>query len=260
MPSVRIASFKLATDSGVRNQSYAADICEQYDIVAIQNNSDLRISQLNRELRQRGLPFEYIDQSSVEGKFAILFRVDTVMLEGQHWYTVNDPENLFLHKPLVAWFRAINVPSDVAFTFTLANVQLNHRDPDREVAQLGQLFRAIRNDGRIEDDIIIAGDFYSSDQQIRDLKSRSGLVSAISGMATNTRNDTQLDNLIFDPKATVEFTGNSGVFDFMKRFNLTLVDAMSISKRMPIWAEFSSVEGRLSGRAAEAHWASGTSR
>ncbi|MEM9410390.1 MAG: hypothetical protein AAGA30_04715 [Planctomycetota bacterium] len=211
-------------------------------------------------MKNRNQVFSYIDQAQTGGKFSFLFRIDKVRLEEQHWYTVNDPEDLFLNKPLVAWFRAANVPPEVAFTFTLANVQLNQREPDREVAQLGQLFRAIRMDGRSEDDIIIAGDFVSSDQQIRELKSKSGLVSAIEGTATNTRNDTQLDNLVFDPRATIEFTGKSGVFDFMKRFNLTLVDAMSISNRMPIWAEFSSVEGRLPGRAAEAHWGSGASR
>ena len=87
--------------------------------------------------------------------------------------------------------------------------------------------------------------------QLKRIETPMKLASAIIDTATNTRNDTQLDNIVFDTKATVEFTGESGAYDFMKRFNMTLMEAFEVSNRMPIWAEFSVFEGRSPGRATE---------
>ncbi len=251
--TIRIASFKLEPSNATGNLSLTADICASYDVVAIQNSSSLSISRLVQELNARGLDFRFADQTGSNQQFAIIFNQQSVMLEQQHWYTVNDPEDLFLHDPLVAWFRARNAPPQLAFTFTLANLQLNPKGPDQEIAWLGELFRSIRNDSRNEDDIILAGDFSSSDAQLQALPSTVGLKMAIVDTATNTRNDAQLDNIIFDDKGTVEFTGECGNFDFMKRFNLTLVEALSISNRMPVWAEFSVFEGHSPGRAEEGY-------
>lgn len=248
---IRVASFKVASSSNAKNITLTADICQQYDVVAIQNNSKLSIAKLVNELNQRGFDYRFVDQRGNNQKFATIFNRQTIVLEDQHWYSVNDPEDLFLFEPLVAWFRVANAPVEHAFTFSLANVQLNDSQPDRELNYLGELFRAIRLDGRGEDDILIAGDFHSNDRQLKNLQSTTGLDAAIVGLATNTRNDMQLDNLLFDPKATVEYSGESGVFDFMKRFNLTLIDALAISNRMPVWAEFSILEGQTPGRAAD---------
>ena len=228
-----------------------ADICQQYDVVALQNYSNLPVSKLVNELNSRGFDFRFVDQVGTDSKFATIFNQQAVQLEQGHWYTVNDPEDLFLFEPLVAWFRVSTVAPEEAFTFTLVNIQLNERRPDQELTYLDELFRSIRLDGRGEDDIILAGDFYSNDRQMRKLEKENGLKPAIIGLSTNTRKDAQLDNLIFDPKATIEFAGETGVFDFMKRFNMTLSEALEVSNRMPVWAEFSIFEGRAPGRAAE---------
>ena len=52
------------------------------------------------------------------------------------------------------------------------------------------------------------------------------------------------------PRATVEFTGRAGVFDFVREFNLTEQQALEVSDHFPIWAEFSSYEGGQPGRVA----------
>jgi hypothetical protein len=57
-----------------------------------------------------------------------------------------------------------------------------------------------------------------------------------------------MDNIIFNRQATVEYTGKSGVYDFMGRLNTTLASALTISKHMPVWGEFSIKEGQSSGR------------
>ena len=249
--TIRIASFKIDSSEKTGRLEISADICQQFDAVAIQNDSELSIRQLVNELNRRGLDYRYVDRRDANQKFGIIFNQQALMLDDQHWYTVNDPENLFLYEPLVAWFRARNVNERESFTFTLANIQLNPNKPGQEMAYLGELFRAIRNDGRGEDDILLAGDFYSSDTQLQKVQSPMRLASAIINTATNTRNDAQLDNIVFDDAATIEFTGESGVYDFMKRFNMTLTEALEVSSRMPVWAEFSVVEGQSPGRAVE---------
>ena len=249
--TIRIASFKLDSNSGSGNVELTADICQQFDVVAIQNRSDLSISKLVNDLNRRGYDYRFVDQAGDNQRFATIFNQQSVVLEEQHWYTVNDPEDLFLFEPLVAWFRVRNAHPDDAFTFSLVNVQLNDRKPDTELSNLGELFRAVRLDGRGEDDIILAGDFFSSDKQLKKLKSQAGLKATIVGLATNTRNDSQFDNILLEDRATIEFTGESGVFDFMKRFNMTLDEALAISNRMPVWAEFSMFEGRSPGRATD---------
>ena len=100
----------------------------------------------------------------------------------------------------------------------------------------------MRYDGRGEDDVIIAGDFQNSDQQLAALAYRQGLSWLITNQPTNTRGSHQYDNIVIDPLSTNEFTGESGVFDFMKQFNLTLAEALQVSDHMPVWAEFSITE------------------
>ena len=249
--TIRVGSFKIDPRSAAGGIDLTADICQQFDAVAIQNNSELSIRQLVTELNRRGLDYRYVDRQQTNHKFGIIFNQQTILLDDQHWYTVNDPENLFMYEPLVAWFRARNAAGHEAFTFTLANIQLNPHQADQEMAYLGELFRAIRNDGRGEDDVLLAGDFYSSDAQLNRAAAKMRLASAIINTATNTRNDAQLDNIVFDEAATIEFTGESGAYDFMKRFNMTLVEALNVSNRMPVWAEFSVIEGQSPGRAME---------
>ena len=104
--TIRIASFKVDASVPSGRLELTADICQQFDVVAIQNDSELSIRQLVTELNRRGFDYRYVDRRGTEHKFGIIFNQQTVLLDDQHWYTVNDPENLFLYEPLVAWFRA----------------------------------------------------------------------------------------------------------------------------------------------------------
>ena len=69
------------------------------------------------------------------------------------------------------------------------------------------------------------------------------MLAAISGRPTNTRQTEQLDNLVFQLPATAEYRGQSGIFDFMREFNLTMDQALQVSDHLPVWAEFSVLEG-----------------
>ena len=70
--------------------------------------------------------------------------------------------------------------------------------------------------------------------------------------ATNPQQTEQVDNIIFDQHATVEFTGRSGVLDFLRELNLTMEQAVVVSNHLPAWAEFSVFEGGDPSRLAKA--------
>ena len=55
------------------------------------------------------------------------------------------------------------------------------------------------------------------------------------------------DNIVFDRRATSEFTCKAEVFDLMREFDLTIDNALEISRHLPVWAEFSVYEGGQHG-------------
>lgn len=264
--SVRVASMMIDSANGNLYESadlILADICRRYDIIALQGTKSIGanaaislVEQMNsiEATHTTGLRPSYrllVDQpqSSVGSnstRLAIIFDEAAVILDDNRWYQVRDPDDILVHKPMVAWFRARGVPTDQAFTFSLANVQLDPQRPDRELRYISELFRAIRDDGRGEDDVIIAGNFNSGDRGLAPIQQKSGLTWVISGTPTNTNRTAQFDNIVFNPAATVEFTKRGGVFDFMKHYNLRLASAKQISTHLPVWAEFNLQEGNAS--------------
>jgi hypothetical protein len=55
------------------------------------------------------------------------------------------------------------------------------------------------------------------------------------------------DNILFDRRATVEYTGRCGVVDLIRELDLTPQAALEISEHLPVWAEFSSYENGQRG-------------
>ena len=254
--SLRIAAFNIqafgpekANDANV--MGYLARIVREFDVVAIQeirgqDQSVLRafVDLVNAEGRKYAIvASEPIGRNRYFERYAFLFDSETLALDGSHTYTVHDPDDVLHREPFVGWFRAAAVDSDQAFTFSLVNVHLDSRKPQAEVAYLAQLFRAVRSDGRGEDDVIIAGDFNAGPDQMQQLRNQAGLTCLITNSPTNVRFTQQYDNLLVDPLASMEFTGRSGVHDFLKIFNLTIDQATAISDHLPVWADFSPLEG-----------------
>jgi len=254
---IRVASFKMNANSdpaiALRSLELLTDLCSQFDIVAFQEINSQSISLLE-QIGQRAaaksggaIQFRAISDVAKVGPgnplFVILYNAATLDLDFANWYSVNDPDELLTREPLVGWFRTRGVDSEKAFTFTLANIQLDDHRPDLELAYIGDLFRAIRQDGRGEDDVIITGNFNAGDRGLSAMRQRAGLTWVVYDTATSTDKESQYDNLVFARNATVEFTGQGGVFDFLSAYNLPLADANAISQHMPVWAEFSTVEG-----------------
>jgi len=254
---IRVASFKLAnTAASHPNPAMAigviADICRRHDLVAFQEVDGHRpgwLDELTTEISRQSNgqarykhASDHVRVARNEPQYAFVYNTATLDLEMGHTYTVADPNNNLKREPLVGWFRTRSVSPDEAFTFTVANIQLDREHPGNEIAWLGSLYDAIRRDGRGEDDVIFVGDFKSGDRALKQTQKRYGMTWVVSDQATNTMNDAQYDNVVFNQMATLEFTGNGGVFDFLKVYNLGFRDAMAISDHMPVWAEFSASE------------------
>ncbi len=232
-------------------------ILRKFDIVAlqgIQTNRDDILPLLVERLNQSGGTYDYIIGPRVGRtppleQFAFVF--DTLRLETDRFqlYTIDDPEDLITREPLVAWFRTKGPPTQQAFTFSLINLSLDLSLAERERDLLPNLIKAVEQDGRGEDDWIFVGDFAGGDAELNSLVS-SGARLVVTGVPTTTDGLQMLDNIAFAGAATVEFAGKAGAFDFLRQFNLSLEQALEVSDHLPIWAEFSALEGAEPGRIA----------
>jgi endonuclease/exonuclease/phosphatase family metal-dependent hydrolase len=260
---VRIATFniqvfgegKLEND---RVMNVLVKVAQQFDVLAIQEvraKSQDILPRFIEMINAQGRHYDYVigprlGRTTSKEQYAFIFDTQTIEIDPSSLYTVDDPDDRLHREPLTAGFRARGAEPTQAFTFTLVNI---HTDPDEvadEVNALDDVFRAVRDDGRDEDDVILLGDLNADDTQLGELARIPYLAVAVSAKPTNTRGTAQYDNLLFDARATAEFTGRSGVLDLMKQFNLTLDEALAVSDHFPVWAEFSAYEGGQPGRLA----------
>jgi deoxyribonuclease-1-like protein len=263
--TIRIASFNIQTFGTTKSRKahvmdILARVVREFDIVAVQEirsiDQDLIpnfIDLINRTDRH----YDYVigprvgRASSLE-QYAFLFDSATVEVDRSQLYTIADPDDLLLREPLVAWFRVRGPPPDQAFTFTLVNVHADADNTKHELDTLADVYRAVRDDGRREDDVILLGTVNVDDRNLGRLGQIPGITWVISTTPTDTRGTAQLDNIVFHSGATSEFTGRGGIFDFLRRYNLTLEEALEVSDHMPVWAEFYRTEGGQPGRIATA--------
>lgn len=258
--TIRIATFKLNSDTAAAQEAEAnllmTEICRQFDLISFQGVSSRHPDWLANLLRSlessTGDTYKFVTSRFVNGiQFVTLFNSTVLELENSNYYSVNDPDELFLFDPFVCWFRALRTDKDKAFTFSLVSIHVDSSKSSQELMQLGNLYRTVRDDGRGEDDIIVVGDFHIDATNLVDVLEPSGLQSVLSVLPTNMLRTAQFDNILSSPIATVEHAGSAGVFDFMKHYNLYLKDALKISDHLPVWADYSIYEGVVPGRVAE---------
>ena len=262
--AIRVGSFNIEVFGAKKSSKPAvmkilADIVRRFDVVAIQEiraQSNDILPRFVDEINATGRHYDFVigprlGRTSNTEQYAFIFDTASIEIDRNATYTLEDPDDLLHREPLVGWFRVRGPKPSEAFTFTLVNV---HTDPDEvktEVNALADAYRAIRDDGRREDDTIMLGDFNASDRKLGRLAEISGMTPVIAGIPTNTKTDKQYDNLLFTMPATQEFSGRGGVFDILREYNLTVDQAMEISDHLPVWAEFSVYEGGQAGRFAE---------
>jgi len=261
--TIRIATFNIQVFGRSKIEKpivvdILARIVRHFDVIAIQEirAKDQDILPLFVEaINAGGRQYDYVigprlGRSSSKEQYAFVFDRASIEVDRQQLYTIDDPDDLIHREPMVGWFRVRGPPVDQGFTFSLVNI---HTDPDEvatEINVLDDVMRVVRDDGRNEDDVILLGDFNADDRHLGELGQMPQVSWAISGVPTNTRGTEQYDNLIFFANATREFMGRTGVFDFMREYNLTLDEALEVSDHLPVWAEFSIYEGGEVGRVA----------
>jgi endonuclease/exonuclease/phosphatase family metal-dependent hydrolase len=260
--TVRIASFNIQVFgekkvSNPRVRSLLVEIIRQFDIVAVQeirSKQDI-LPQFVDLVNAGGRHYDFVigprlGRTTSTEQYAFVFDTASIEIDRSALYTVADPDDRLHREPLVGWFRVRGPAAEQAFTFSLVNI---HTDPDetgRELDALADVFRAVRGDGRGEDDVILLGDLNVDEAHLGMLGQIPQIHWAISGVATNTRGSKMYDNIVFSRIATTEYTGRWGVFDMIRQFNLTVDEALEISDHMPVWAEFNLLEGGQGGRVA----------
>lgn len=259
---IRIASFNLQSLGPTKLAKpqvieLLVRILRQYDIVALQEIRSTRddlLPMLVERLNQSGRTYDYIvgprvGRTDMYDQYAYLFDVNSVETDRYQLYTVDDPQDLITYEPLVAWFRCKQVPVNQAFTFSLVNTRINPAMRAEELSILPQLISAVERDGRGEDDWIMVGDLTAGNSELQ-MFDPSTVRFAIRDIPTDVEGTKMLDSIFFSTVATTEYTGRSGAFDFLRKFNLSLERALEISDHMPVWAEFSAMEGAMPGRVA----------
>lgn len=261
--TIRIASFNIQVfgDSKLGKPHVAkvlAEAVRRFDLVAIQeirSKNEQLLPQFVDMVNADGRHYDYaigprLGRSNSKEQYAFVFDTASIEIDRSALYTVEDQDDLLHREPLVGWFRVRGPPAGEAFTFSLINIHTDPDETDTELDALDDVFRAVRNDGRGEDDVILLGDLNVDDEHLGQLGEVSGISWVISGMPTNTRKTKLYDNIVYSRPATAEFTGRAGVFDLMREFNLTMDQALEVSDHQPIFAEFSVYEGGQPGRVA----------
>jgi hypothetical protein len=259
--TIRIASFNLTgLDEGklgnARVREVLVQLLSRFDLIALQNirapNQGLLV-RLVEQINAAGRQYDFataaeVNLKGLEQYSAFLLDRASIDVDRTQVYMVEDAAGRFQRKPLVGAFRVRGPDPSEAFTFTLINVDL---DPDHSPAEgeaLSAVYRAVRDDGRNEDDIIVLGTINLGDQELAHLEQSLEMARSISGVPTTTRGTRIADNVLFNRRATTEFTGRSGVIDLIREFGLTMPEAMEVSEHLPVWGEFSAFEGGQPGQ------------
>ena len=261
--TISVATFNMESFNQTKARKLAVidiylRILRQFDVIAlqeIQSDTDDLLPRLTSQLNSHGDTFDYVIGPRVGPKgmteqLGFIFKLDTVEIDRNALYSIDDRDNLLTREPLVAWFRARGVAADQAFTFSLVNV---HVDPNRardEIPVLRDIMFKVREDGRNEDDVIMLGDFAPGYRKRPELVDIADIGWAIGTAPTLTDGSRSVDNIAFQKTSTVEFTGRAGVFDFLREYNLSMEQAQEVSDHMPVFAVFSFFEGGELGRVA----------
>ncbi len=175
-------------------------------------------------------------------QMAVLFNLDSVRIDRSQTYTVADPQNGMTYDPLVTWFRAVGPPEGDAWTFSVVDVRVNLARAPAEVALLPTIFASVRDDGRGEDDVVMAGLFQADDAYLIPQVMGTDVASAVRNSTTDIFNRHQTSNILVDRTRTNEFLGRGGPVDFLRMYNMDLDSAQAVSSHLPVAAEFTVTE------------------
>jgi len=260
-PTFRIATFNLGgLDENKLNTLRISDVLVRllphFELIALEGlrgkNQGVLIRLVDQINAATGRQYNFAtcptqQRDGIEHYSAFVFDRTALEVDRTMVHFVEDSMGRFRHKPLVGAFRVRGLDPAQAFTFTLVAVDTNPDQPAVELDLLADVYRRLLDDGRNEDDIIVLGDFQADDTHLGRLGKILGFTAAITNTPTTTRGTQLADNIIFNRRATSEFTGRAEVVDLMRELDLTMQQAQEISEHLPVWAEFSSYEGGQKG-------------
>ncbi len=235
-----------------------AEIISSFDVVAlhgIRGEGERWLRHFVAELNSAGETWELVLGSPVGPRhdprqFAVLFHKDSVEVDPHNVYTIEDPDDLIRHEPLVAWLRAKGPEETEAFTFSLVLCQVHEFERERELEALARIFVAVRDDGREEDDVVLVGDMppRTVSHAAWDRVSRTSQLGSLLS-ADEFIPQRHLD-MVWDPTATSEHAARQGLVNVVREFNLTVAEAEIVATPAPAWAEFHRWEGGPAPRVA----------
>lgn len=228
-----------------------AAVARRFDVLALQgvrSESQDVLPRLMEWLNAEGGQYDYVIGPRVgrgwdQRQMAIVFDTGQVEIDRSAIYTVDDPDDLLEREPLVAAFRTRRVSEDAAFTFTLINADVSQEHAERELKALGDVYRAVKADGRGEDDVILTGTLWREQGRLSALEGLPSQRVVPADLMPSGTAERVVDHFVFQELATVEFSGGGGFVDLMAEFGLDEVAAANVSRHVPIWVEFSVYEG-----------------
>ena len=205
-PTIRVASFNLdgLDDARLANPKVCdvlVRILARFDVIAIQNVHWVNrgvLMRLKDQINATGRSYDFVSRPVLdevkapdtdETHNAILFDATTVEVDHATLHCVNPPPGMFRACPLVAEFRVRGPAAKEAFTFTLVNVLVDPPGSPQSLDLLANLFRAERDNGRGEDDIIMVGDLEADPENFGPLADVPGMTAAINGAADHDARD-----------------------------------------------------------------------
>jgi endonuclease/exonuclease/phosphatase family metal-dependent hydrolase len=235
-----------------------AQVVRRFDVLAIQELRSKEQDVIPRFLElinADGSRFDYIigpriGRTSSKEQYVFLYDASRIEVLPGSVYTADDPGDQLHREPLVGTFRVRDSRIANPFTFTLINI---HTDPDEtreELNALDDVFLRVQQDRIREDDVILLGDLNVDEYHLGQLGKLPGISWVISGQTTNTKGTESYDNVVFDRRRTVEFTGRAGVLNLREEYGLSLEEALDISDHLPVWATFQSTENAQPGTLA----------
>jgi hypothetical protein len=256
-----VAAFNLrrfdeARLASPRVREILQQVLGRFDLVALQEvhaRSQGLVVRLVEQLNAAGRKYDYavaphVQSDVVEQYSAFLFDTTAIDVDRFSVDVIEQVGGRMSNKPLVGMFRARGPAADEAFTFRLLSVAVDPNQVEAELPLVAAAYRAVRDAHLEEDDLILLGTLNTEPPQMEQLEQSLGLSAAIDNVPTTTRGTGIADNLVFQRRATAEFTGRAGVIDLMREFNLTMQETVEISDHLPVWAEFSVYEGGLPGQ------------
>lgn len=228
-------------------------VMRQFDVVALQQIASIErdlVARLVDAVNEGDPRYDFVLSKPTGPKdrpehLAFVFDTSRLQVDRTQTYSLTDPTESVTYDPLVAWFRSAQATETAAWTFSLVNVRVDLANASAEVALLPSMLTAVRRDGRKEDDVVMLGLFQADDAYLRKILASSSHESVVRSGTTDIFGRHQTSNLIVDRSNTTESVGRSGAFDFLRVFNLSLAEAEAASSHLPVFAEFSPLEGGL---------------